>query len=73
MGDRTVLDLLDAYQELLNSEVDDIKSRRSYYVSAMNLLASMGKMTARDLGLNVEVYDANKYYKETRNKWFSLN
>ena len=73
LGNRTILDVLDAYQELLNSEVNDVKARRSYYVSAMNLLASMGKMTARDLGLNVEVYDANKYYKETRNKWFSLN
>lgn len=73
LGNRTILDVLDAYQELLNSEVNDVKARRSYYVSAMNLLASMGKMTAKDLHLNVELYDANKYYKETKDKWFSLN
>ena len=39
----------------------------------MNLLASMGKMTAKDLNLGVELYDADKYYKETKGKWLSLN
>jgi len=73
LGNRTILDVLDAYQELLNSEVNDVKARRSYYVSAMNLLASMGKMTAKDLGLNVELYDAEKHYQDTRGKWLSLD
>ena len=73
MGNRTILDVLDAYQELLNSKVNDVKARRTYYVSAMNLLASMGKMTAKDLNLGVELYDADKYYKETKGKWLSLN
>ncbi len=73
LGNRTILDVLDAYQELLNSEVNDVKARRSYYVSAMNLLASMGRMTAKSLGLNVEIYDANKYYQETKDKWISLD
>ena len=73
LGNRTILDVLDAYQELLNSRVNDVKARRTYYVSAMNLLASMGKMTAKDLHLNVELYDADKYYQETKDKWFSLN
>lgn len=73
LGNRTILDVLDAYQELLNSEVNDVKARRSYYVSAMNLLASMGKMTAKDLQLDVDLYDAEKYYQDTRGKWFSLD
>lgn len=73
LGNRTILDVLDAYQELLNSKVNDVKARRTYYVSAMNLLASMGKMTAANLKLNVELYDADKYYKETKGKWLSLN
>lgn len=73
LGNRTILDVLDAYQELLNSKVNDVKARRTYYVSAMNLLASMGKMTAKDLKLNVELYDADKHYEETKGKWLSLN
>lgn len=73
LGNRTILDVLDAYQELLNSKVNDVKARRTYYVSAMNLLASMGKMTAKELKLDVELYDADKYYNETKNKWFALD
>ena len=67
------MDVLDAYQELLTSKVNDVKARRTYYVSAMNLLATMGKLTAKDLKLDVELYDAQKYYEETKDKWLSLN
>ena len=73
LGNRTVLDVLDAFQELLASKVNDVQARRNYYVSAMQMLASMGKMTAKDLRLDVELYDADKYYQETKDKWFSLN
>ena len=73
LGNRTILDVLDSYQELLNSKVNDVKARRTYYVSAMTLLASMGKMTAKELKLDVEIYDAQKYYEETKDKWLSLN
>lgn len=73
LGNRTILDVLDAYQELLNSNVNEVKARRDYYVSSMQLLLSMGKLTAEDLKLNVEVYDAKKYYKQTRDKWLSLS
>ncbi len=71
LGNRTVLDVLDAYQELLNSNVEEVKARRDYYVSVMNLLLSMGKFTAKDLKLNVPLYDAEKYSEETRDRWFS--
>ena len=73
LGNRTILDVLDAYQELLNSEVEEVKARRNYYVSAMSLLQAMGKLTAKDLKLGVDLYNAKKYYKETRDKWLSLN
>lgn len=73
LGNRTILDVLDAYQELLNSNVEEVKARRNYYVTAMTLLQAMGRLTARDLGLNVELYNAEKYSAETRNKWLSLS
>lgn len=73
LGNRTILDVLDAYQELLNSNVEEVKARRNYYVSAMSLLQAMGRLTAKDLGLKVDLYDAEKYSKETRDKWLSLS
>ncbi|MDD4557303.1 MAG: TolC family outer membrane protein [Alphaproteobacteria bacterium] len=73
VGNRTVLDVLDAYQELLNSNVEEVKARTNYYLSSMQLLLAMGKFTAQDLGLNVEQYDAKKHFKDTRDKLFSLS
>ena len=73
LGNRTILDVLDAYQELLNSNVEEVKARRNYNVSSLQLLQAMGRLTAKDLGLDVELYDAERYSKETRNKWLSLS
>ncbi|MBE6447977.1 MAG: hypothetical protein E7018_01590 [Alphaproteobacteria bacterium] len=73
LGNRTILDVLDAYQELLNSNVNEVKARRDYYVSAMQLLLSMGRLTAKDLKLGVDLYDAKEFYKDTKGKWLSLN
>ena len=72
LGNRTILDVLDAYQELLNSNVNEVTASRDYYVSAMQLLLSMGKLTAKDLKLGVDFYDAKKFYKETKDKWLAL-
>lgn len=73
LGNRTLLDVLDAYQELLNSNVEEVKARRDYYVSSMQVLLAMGKLTAENLKLNVDLYDAEKYYQDTRGKWLSLS
>ena len=73
LGNRTVLDVLDAYQSLLNSTVEEVRARRDYYVSGMQLLMSMGKLTAKDLKLAVEFYDAKKHSKETAGKWLSIS
>lgn len=73
LGNRTILDVLDAYQELLNSNVEEVKARRNYYVAGMNVLTAMGKLTAEDLKLGVDIYNPKKYYKDTRDKWLSLS
>lgn len=73
VGNRTVLDVLDAYQELLNSNVEEVKARRDYHLSAMQLLLSMGKLTAKELALNVNLYSAKTQSKKTRDKWMSIS
>ena len=73
LGNRTVLDVLNQYQYLLNSEVEEVTTRHDYYVSGFALLQAMGKLTAKDLNLNVELYDASAKYKETSDKWLSTN
>ena len=58
---------------MLNSNVEEVRARRDYYVSGMQLLLSMGKLTAKDLKLGVELYIAEKHSIETAGKWLSIS
>ncbi|MEQ1497649.1 MAG: TolC family outer membrane protein [Novosphingobium sp.] len=52
VGNRTILDILNAEQELLSAQVQLETAKRNAYVAGFNLLATMGKAEARDLGLD---------------------
>ena len=58
VGSRTILDVLDAEQELLDARVNNARAVRDRIVAAYNLLASIGKLNAKELGLDAEIYDA---------------
>ena len=51
VGNRTVLDILDAERELLNARVQLVTAQRNAYVAGFSLLAAMGRAEARDLDL----------------------
>jgi outer membrane protein len=51
VGNRTILDFLDAQQELLRAQVQLVTARRNAYIAGFTLLAAMGHAEARDLGL----------------------
>ena len=51
VGTRSILDVLDAEQELLNSQVLLVTARRDAYVAGFQLLNAMGQAEAQDLGL----------------------
>jgi outer membrane protein len=52
VGTRTILDVLNAEQELLNSQVLLVGARRNVYVAGFALLNAMGQAELRDLGLD---------------------
>jgi len=68
VGSRTILNVLDAQQELLRAQVQLVTARRNAYVAGFNLLAVMGKAEARDLGLDSEgvLYDPVANYDRVR-------
>lgn len=71
VGNRTVLDILDAEQELLQAQVRLVTARRNAYVAGFTLLAAMGRAEAQDLGLDGGAfYDPEVNYKRVRGKWF---
>jgi outer membrane protein len=69
VGNRTILDILDAQQELFRAQVQLITARRNAYVAGFNLLAAMGHAEARDLGLDEfgTLYDPTENYDRIRN------
>jgi outer membrane protein TolC len=70
VGSRTVLDVLNAEQELLNARVNQVVSRRDEVVASYQLKAAVGSLTARDLALPVQLYDEQRNYNNTRGKWW---
>ena len=71
VGSRTVLDVLDAEQELLDSRVAHVRAQRDELVAVFELKEGMGQLTAREMRLPVEYYDPTGHYRGVRNKWFS--
>jgi outer membrane protein len=72
VGNRTILDILDAQQELFRAQVQLVTARRNAYVAGFNLLAAMGHAEARDLGLDEfgPLYDPTDNYDRVRgNIW----
>jgi TolC family type I secretion outer membrane protein len=73
VGARTVLDVLDAEQELLDAQVSLVSAQRDEVVAAFQVLTAIGRMTADDLQLDTAVYDPEGDYRAVREKWFGLD
>lgn len=52
IGNRQILDVLNAEQELVQARAQLVTARRNAYVAGFNLLALMGRAEARDLNLD---------------------
>lgn len=70
VGSRTVLDVLDAEQELLDARVSLVRAQRDEMVAIFELKAAMGRLTAQHLNLPVDFYDPRDHYQEVRDRWF---
>ncbi len=67
VGTRSILDILNAEQEYLNTQVQLVSAQRNSYVAAFSVLAAMGKAEARDLGIEGgALYDPEVNYKRVK-------
>ena len=71
VGTRNVLDVLNAEQELLNSQVLLVTARRDAYVAGFQLLNAMGQAEAEDLNLDGigPLYDPTVNYNRYSRSW----
>jgi len=72
VGGRTILDVLNAQQELLNAQVSVVSSTRDAYVAAYQVLQSTGQLTARYLKLKVKYYNAHEHYDSDHARWIGF-
>ena len=73
VGTRTVLDELDAEQELLNARVNLVQARRDEVVASHALAAAVGMLAAEPLNLDVPRYDVRLHYQAVRSRWLGTD
>ena len=73
VGSRTTLDVLNAEQALLNSRVTLVQNLSNLVTASYTVAAAIGRLTARDLNLNVPLYDETAYYNAVRQRLFGVS
>jgi outer membrane protein len=61
--------VLNAEQTLLNSRTTLVQNLSSLVTASYQVTAAVGRLTARDLNLQVPLYDETAYYQAVRNRW----
>ena len=69
VGSRTTLDVLNAEQALLQSRTSLVQALANFVNASYTVAGAVGRLTARDLGLAVPLYDDTAYYRAVRNRW----
>jgi outer membrane protein len=69
VGSRTTLDVLIGVQQLLQARTALVQSLSNLVISSYQVAQAVGRLTARDLNLNVPLYDDTAYYNAVKNLW----
>ena len=73
VGQRTVLDVLDAQRELLNSQILLEGTKRNLVVNSYSVVSATGRLSIAELGAASTVYDPEAHYDEVRRKWRGID
>ena len=73
VGQRTTLDVLNAQLALLNARVNLVIAQHDRVVASYAALAAIGRLSTRELGLNVVDYDPAVHFEQVKDKWLGLD
>jgi outer membrane protein len=73
VGQRTILDVLNAEQEYVNAQVRLETTKRDLVVAGYSVISAQGRLDAAWIGVAAHVYDPQVHYHEVRRKWFGLS
>jgi outer membrane protein len=71
-GQRTTIDVLNANQDLVAARARLIVAQRDRVVASYTLLAALGHLDHRGLGLKTPGYDPQVHYTQVRDVWHGL-
>lgn len=69
LGTRTILDVLDAEQELHNTRSSLVRAEREQTVAHYEILAEIGRLTPKTLEIDAEIYDAEQNLDKVKYKF----
>jgi outer membrane protein len=72
VGSRSTIDVLNTQQILVNAQISVVVAQHDQLVASYQLLAAMGHLTSKHLGINGR-YDVKEHYNDVRNKWIGLD
>lgn len=72
VGQRTTFDVLQQQQILLNARVTLVTAQRDRVVASYAVMASIGRLAAANLNLNVIEYDPTIHFDQVKDKWIGI-
>ena len=72
VGQRTVIDILNAQQTLVNARLALVTAQHDRVVASYAVLSAIGRLSPQVLGLPSTIYDASVHYQQVRNNWFGV-
>lgn len=71
LGERTIVEVLDAERDLLNSRIGLANARRNMVVTSYQLAASLGMLLPEHMGMAELAYDPGPHYRAVAHRYFS--
>ncbi|MEM9733473.1 MAG: TolC family outer membrane protein [Pseudomonadota bacterium] len=72
VGQRTQLDVLLQQTQVLNAQLNVVEARKAQVDAGYALVAAVGRLGSRTLGLHVRHYDPKEHYNKVKDLWFGL-
>lgn len=73
VGQRTLIEVLNAQQELLQAQVQLETTKRNVLVATYTVISAIGRLSVSEVGAASSVYDPEIHYQEVRRKWWGID